>query len=83
MARVRRETYQDGKIVVDEIEVPDEHLREQALNSRADAVIAELHVLATSVGTLSSAQLSSAVRTLAGALLTLARLHWRRFDGTD
>ncbi len=83
MARIRRETYRDGQVVVDEIEVPDEHLREQALNARADQVLAELQTLATSVGSMTSAQLSAAVRTLAGALLTLARLHWRRFDGTD
>ncbi len=83
MARMRRETYRDGQVVVDEIDVPDEVIHEQTLNARADGLLVDLRALATTTGNLSSAQLSGAVRLLARALLTLARLYWRRLDGTD
>ncbi len=83
MARIRRETYQNGQVTVDEIEVPDELVHEQTLNARADALMLDLRALVNTTGNLSSAQLSAAVRLLARALLTLARLHWRRLDGTD
>ncbi len=83
MARMRRETYRDGQVVVDEIDVPDEVIHEQTLNSRADGLLADLRALANTTGNLSSAQLSGAVRLLARALLTLARLYWRRLDGVD
>ncbi len=83
MARIRRETYQNGQITVDEIEIPDEVIHEQTLNARADTVLVDLRALVNTTGNLSSAQLSTAVRVLARALLTLTRLHWRRLDGTD
>ncbi len=83
MARIRRETYRDGQVTVDEIDVPDEVIHEQTLNARADTALTDLRVLANTTGSLSSAQLSAAVRTIARVLLTLARLHWRRLDGTD
>ncbi len=83
MARIRRETYQDGRIIVDEIEVPDELIHEQTLNARADGLMVDLRALANTTGNLSSAQLSGAVRLLARVLLTLARLYWRRLDGVD
>ncbi len=83
MGRIRRETYQDGRFTVDEIDVPDELLHEQELHVRADGALTDLRVLAQSTGTLSSAQLSAAVRTVARLLLTLTRLQLRRFDGTD
>ncbi len=83
MARVRRETYQNGQVTVDEVEVPDELIHEQTLNARADTALTDLRALANSTGNLSSAQLSTAVRLLAKVLLTLCRLYWRRLDGTD
>ncbi len=83
MARIRRETYQDGRVTVDEIEVPDESVHEQTLNARADTALVDLRALVNTTGNLSSAQLSGAVRLLARVLLTLARLQWRRLDGTD
>ncbi len=83
MARIRRETYRDGQITVDEVDVPDELIHEQVLNGRADGLLGDLRALANTTGNLSSAQLSGAVRVLARGLLTLARLHWRRLDGTD
>ncbi len=83
MARVRRETYRDGQVTVDEIDVPDEVVHEQTLNARADGLMGDLRALANTTGNLSSAQLSGAVRLLARVLLTLARLYWRRLDGTD
>ncbi len=83
MARVRRETYQNGQVTVDEIEVPDEVVHEQTLNTRADGLMSDLRALANTTGNLSSAQLSGAVRLLARVLLTLTRLYWRRLDGTD
>ncbi len=83
MARIRRETYQNGQVTVDEVEVPDEVVHEQTLNARADGVLTDLRALANTTGTLTGAQLSGAVRLLARVLLTLARLHWRRLDGTD
>ncbi len=83
MARVRRETYHDGQVTVDEVEVPDELINEQTLNARADGMLLDLRALANTTGNLSSAQVSGAVRLLARGLLTLARLHWRRLDGTD
>ncbi len=83
MARIRRETYHDGRVVVDEIEVPDEQINAQTLNARADSVLTDLRALANTSGNLSSAQVSGAVRVLARALLTLSRLHWGRLDGTD
>ncbi len=83
MARVRRETYQGGHVIVDEVEIPDEVVHEQTLHARADTAIVDLRALANTTGNLSSAQLSGAVRLLARVLLTLARLYWRRLDGTD
>ncbi len=83
MARIRRETYQNGQITVDEIEVSDDFIHEQTLNARADTALTDLRALVNTTGNLSSAQLSTAVRVLARVLLTLARLHWRRLDGTD
>ncbi len=83
MARIRRETYRDGQVTVDEVDVPDEWIHEQTLNARADTMLADLRALVNSTGNLSSAQLSTAVRLLARVLLTLARLYWRRLDGTD
>ncbi len=83
MARARRETYRDGQVTVDEVDVPDEVIHEQTLNSRADSVLVDLRALVNTTGSLSSAQLSGAVRLLARVLLTIARLHWRRLDGTD
>ncbi len=83
MVRIRRETYQHGQVTVDEVEVPDEVIYEQTLNARADTVLVDLRALANTTGSLSSAQLSGAVRLLARVLLTLARLYWRRLDGID
>ncbi len=83
MTRIRRETYQDGQVIVDEVEVPDDLIHEQTLNARADGMLLDLRALANTTGNLSSAQLSGAVRLLARVFLTLARLHWRRLDGTD
>ncbi len=83
MARIRRETYRDGLVTVDEVEIPDELIHEQTLNARADGLITDLRAVANTTGNLSSAQLSGAVRLLARALMTLARLYWRRLDGTD
>ncbi len=83
MARIRRETYRDGQVTVDEVEIPDEVIHEQTLNSRADTVLVDLRALVNTSGTLTGAQLSSAVRLLARVMLTIARLHWRRLDGTD
>ncbi len=83
MARLRRETYQGGQVTVDEIEIPDEVINEQTLNARSDGLLLDLRALVNTTGNLSAAQLSGAVRLLARAMLTLARLYWRRLDGTD
>ncbi len=83
MARIRRETYHDGQVIVDDVEVSDDVIHEQTLNSRADGLLVDLRALANTTGNLSSAQLSGAVRLLARAFLTLSRLYWRRLDGVD
>lgn len=63
--------------------VPVEQVNEAAVASRADAALADLRSIANSTGTMSTAQLSNAVRILAKVALALARIALRRFDGTD
>jgi hypothetical protein len=84
MGQVTRETYQNGVLVTtDTVTVPDEVSNEQTLNSRADTAIADMRALANGTGTLTAAQLTTAVRGIAKAVLYLMRLYLRRLDGTD
>ncbi len=83
MARIRRETYQNGQVTVDEVEVPDELIHEQMLNARVDSVLPDLRVLVNTTGTLTNTQVANGLRLVARVLIAIIRLHLRRFDGVD
>jgi hypothetical protein len=56
---------------------------EQTIRSRADQALADLRTIRDSTGTLTTAQLSSAVRVLARVGIGLIRLALRRFSNPD
>ncbi len=83
MAEVRRETWQNGILVnVDTVTVPDQVIHEQTLGEQGAVQMEELRAVATSTGTLTTAQLSTTVRLLARVQVTALRLLLRRFEGT-
>ena len=84
MPMTRRETYSNGQLVsVDEVWTSDETVNEQTLIQRANDALAALRTIANGSGSMSNAQLSDAARTIARALLALARLYLRRLESTD
>ncbi len=56
---------------------------EETMWQRADAALADLRLIRDSTGTLTGAQLSSAVRVLARVCIGLVRLRLRQLEGTD
>lgn len=75
----------NGKLVQDEQVERDITVEENesTLRTRAESALADLRILAGTSGTLTTAQLSNAVRLLARVALAVARLHLRRFDSAD
>lgn len=56
---------------------------ESTLRTRADAALADLDQIINSTGTLSTANLSVGLRTVARVLKAMLRLYLRRLDATD
>jgi hypothetical protein len=77
---------EDGKGNVVEtrtVHVPDESIREDTLHQRAHGALVDLRSIANGSGNMTAAQLTLAVRAIAKALITVLRLHLRRFDDTE
>lgn len=99
MVRLRGDWGREGEETVVEADVPQATLdavlaayvwaepvvevNERVLDQRAEAAMAGLRTLATGTGTLTSAQLTAALRLCARVLLVLVRLRLRRLDAVD
>jgi hypothetical protein len=60
-----------------------ENLQEETIRDNAQAVLQDLRQIRDSTGTLSSANLSAAVRVLARAVIAIIRLQLRQLDNTN
>lgn len=67
----------------DELDAETQQTNEGTLNQRADTAIGDLRTIRDSSGNLTNAQLSSAVRAIAGAGIVIIRLLIRKLDGTE
>lgn len=72
-----------GDITTTEVPMASEEVNAHAISDDADKALDGLRQIAASTGTLTGAQLSSAVRLLARVMIRLARLQLGKFDGTD
>ena len=75
----------DGNVAGTDTEaVPTaEDKNESTVHTRAEAALDDLRTLASGSGTMTTAQLSVAVRLLARVAVVLLRISLRRFDATD
>lgn len=85
MASIIVQTF-DGKgklIGTRNVPIPDEQVNEDTLHQRGLAALADLRPIANGNGNMNAAQLTGAVRAIAKVLVTILRLHLRRFDDTE
>jgi hypothetical protein len=69
--------------VVSAVAVDATQTNANALAGRVDQAVTDLRTIANGTGTLTTAQLSTAVRTIAKVLLVAVRIQFNRLDATD
>jgi hypothetical protein len=75
---------QDGTLIrTEDIPDPPEQVAEQSVTNEAATSLNSLRTIVNGTGSMTSAQLTMAVRSIARVLIVLVRLSLKRFDGTD